>query len=511
MTDWASGYVKETAYTFGYYQELNPLRARIGLLNSGFHAPMFGTACELGFGQGLSTNFHAAASSTEWYGTDFIPTQANFAQELARVSGSGAQLFDQSFEEFCMRKDLPDFNFIALHGIWSWISHENRQLITNFVRRKLKVGGVLYVSYNTFPGWATFAPMRHLMTQHAEVIGSQGAGIINNVSCAVEFATSLMNVQPQYLRANPLVADRLKEMKDKDSHYLAHEYFNKDWEPMHFATLTEWLESAKLNFTGSAHLLDHFDSINMTSDQQEFMKQIPETKLRESVRDFMVNQQFRRDYWVKGPRRISPLERYEALLENRFVLQKRREDLELKLEGGQGKIELSEAIYSPVLDALAGSKVVSIQELVNSLKPKNIQFDHIVETLMILAGMGIVAPAQDDKSIEDNRVKTDLTNDYLVKRARSSKEVSFLVSPVTGGGIHADRFAQLFIECAKQRIEEPQKIALATWEVLKLQGQKMVVEGKTLDSEQENIIALTKLSKLFVDNQLPIYKKLDIV
>jgi len=44
---------------------------------------------------------------------------------------------------------LPDFDYIGLHGIWSWISDENRQVIVDFIRKKLKVGGVLYISYNT--------------------------------------------------------------------------------------------------------------------------------------------------------------------------------------------------------------------------------------------------------------------------------------------------------------------------------------------------------------------------
>ena len=70
------------------------------------------------------------------------------------ASGAAAKLFDQAFAEFCARPDLPDFDFIGLHGIWSWISDENRAVIVDFIRRKLKVGGVLYISYNTQPGWA---------------------------------------------------------------------------------------------------------------------------------------------------------------------------------------------------------------------------------------------------------------------------------------------------------------------------------------------------------------------
>jgi SAM-dependent methyltransferase len=66
-------------------------------------------------------------------------------------------LFDESFAEFASR-DLPEFDYIGLHGIWSWISDENRAVIVDFIRRKLKVGGVLYISYNTLPGWAPLPP-----------------------------------------------------------------------------------------------------------------------------------------------------------------------------------------------------------------------------------------------------------------------------------------------------------------------------------------------------------------
>jgi hypothetical protein len=56
MTDWTAGYIADIGYTFGYYPELDPLRARLALLDAGLVAPTFRTACELGFGQGLSAN-----------------------------------------------------------------------------------------------------------------------------------------------------------------------------------------------------------------------------------------------------------------------------------------------------------------------------------------------------------------------------------------------------------------------------------------------------------------------
>src|SRR5690606_17751556 len=141
-------------------------------------------------------------------------------------SGSDAKLYDEAFEEFCNRPDLPDFDFIGLHGIWSWISDKNRSLIVDFIKRKLKVGGVVFISYNTLPGWAAFAPMRHLLTQHAESLSAGGQGIISRIDNALQFTDRLLATNPLFARANPLIAERLKKLKDQNKHYLAHEYFN---------------------------------------------------------------------------------------------------------------------------------------------------------------------------------------------------------------------------------------------------------------------------------------------
>src|ERR1700761_572213 len=174
MSDWTEGYVADMGYTYGYHPELNPVRVPLAFLHSGLAPPAVATACELGFGQGLSANLHAAASMTQWYGTDFIPSQAALARELAAVSGAAASFFDESFAEFCARTDLPDFDFIGLHGVWSWISDANRAVIVDFLRRKLKVGGVAYLGYNVQPGHASTVPLREILCGHVERMGASG-------------------------------------------------------------------------------------------------------------------------------------------------------------------------------------------------------------------------------------------------------------------------------------------------------------------------------------------------
>ncbi|KJS40060.1 MAG: methyltransferase [Rhodospirillaceae bacterium BRH_c57] len=510
MTDWTAGYVADIGYTFGYYTELNPLRLKLAFLNAGLVCPEVGTACELGFGQGMSVNLHAAASITQWRGTDFNPSQAAFAQELAAVAGSDARLYDEAFADFAARDDLPDFDYIGLHGIWSWISDDNRAVLADFIRRKLKVGGVLYISYNTLPGWAPFAPMRHLMTEHAEVIGAEGHGIVNRVNGALDFADKLLATNPLYARANPQVAGRIAKIKDQNRQYLAHEYFNRDWHPMHFATMADWLAPAKLTFACSAHPMDHIDAVNLTADQQAFLAEIPDAMFRQSVRDFMVNQQFRRDYWVKGPRRLSALDQAEALRAQRVILIVHRPDVSLKVSGALGEADMSEAVYGPILNFLADHKPRTLGQIEQAVKDQSVSFAQVLQAALVLVGAGHLAAVQDDAVIGKARKTTDKINAHLIRKARGSSDINYLASPVTGGGIMVARVPQLFLLALGQGKKQPTEWVQVVWQTLAGQGQGIIKGGKALETPEENLAELTAQATAFAEKQLPILKALHI-
>jgi SAM-dependent methyltransferase len=511
MTHWNSGYMAEIDYTFGYYFELNPLKVKLAFLNAGLVAPSSGAACELGFGQGLSANIHAAASVTQWFGTDFNPSQAGFAQEMASISGSAAALYEQSFAEFCGRSDLPDFDYIALHGIWSWISDENRSTIIDFVRRKLKAGGVLYISYNTLPGWAAFAPMRHLLSEHAETIGADGQGIISRVRNALEFSEKLLAVNPAFARANPQIAERLKSIKGQDQTYLAHEYFNREWEPMHFSTMAKWLTGAKLNFACSANFLDHFDFLNLTNEQQAFLGEITDPMFRETTRDFIVNQQFRRDYWVKGARKLSASERAEQCRDLKMVLVTPRVEVPTKVSAVLGEASLNEAVYSPILDLLADHRPQSVREIEEALTNKGIGLPHIVQAITILAGAGHLTMAQDAAIAAQVKKQTDQLNRYFMRKARGTNDIGYLASPVTGGGVSVNRFQQLFLLAGTEGMESPDEWAKYAWQILSAENQRVLKDGKALESAEQNLAELVRQASEFAEKRLNLLRCLQVI
>lgn len=508
-TDWTDGYHADIGYTYGYYSELNPLRVRLMFLNAGLERPDIGTACELGFGQGLTVNIHAAASPTQWYGTDFNPSQAGFAQGLTRVADSGARLFDDSFGQLAARNDLPDFDYIGLHGIWSWISDDNRKILVDFIARKLKVGGVLYISYNTLPGWSRYAPLRHLFTQHAHVVSSQNQGILSRVHDSLAFTNRLMQADPLFARANPQTEAWLKELEKKDPAYLAHEYFNRDWEPMYFSTMATWLDAAKLQFACSCNYEDHFDHISLSQAQREILAEVKDPVLREDVRDFILNRQFRRDYWVKGARAVPKQDVTDALRAESVVLAAPRRAVSLTVGGPIGTITMRDDVCNPILDQLADHSPKTLRELEMNLEPNGISLRQIRETVLLLAGSGYVTGAQNAPTTAQARPHTDALNAHLMHLAHSGDQIRFLASPVTGGGLPLNFIEQLFLEAHREG-EDLSGWVDRAWSVMNALQRTLLKDDKPLTGEDANRAELKRLADQFRTDKLPMLQALQM-
>ena len=179
MTDGTHGYIAEIDYTYGFYRELSPALLNYALLLRGYEPPSLDAGfryCELGFGQGVSANLLAATHPQgRFEGTDFNPRHASGAAGLSAAAGlQNTTWHDDSFEQF-LDRDTEPFDYISLHGIWSWVSPQNRHFLVEILRRKLRPGGVAYISYNCTPGWNPMIPLRDLLTRHVQNQSPEGA------------------------------------------------------------------------------------------------------------------------------------------------------------------------------------------------------------------------------------------------------------------------------------------------------------------------------------------------
>jgi hypothetical protein len=513
--DWTSGYVAEIDYTHGYYRELAPGLIDFALLAAGYEPPdRTGMKyLELGYGQGLSANIHAAATPGAFWGTDFNPAHAANARRLAQISGADAHFYDDSFAELAERDDLPEFDYIALHGVWSWVSDENRRNIVEIIRRRLKVGGAVYMSYNTLPGWAVAMPLRHMMTLHAETAGSDAQGVVGRIEASIAFGGKLAELGARYFGANPTAKGRLDAIAGQNRHYVAHEYFNRDWAPMYFSDAHDWLSGAKLGYACAAGPLEQLDGFNLTAPQREVLNDIPYTVLRETVRDYLLNQQFRRDLYARGARRLSALERRERMKELSITLAVNNAAETMEVDSGLGKVQLKRDIYEPVIEALeAGERTPKmIGDLLDDPKLAALPPGALLESLSVLVGAGRAHPAQSEAEIAAAEPRCRKLNDYLIERARISNDVSCLASPVIGAGVNVGRFDQMFLGARAKGLKKPSDWAADAWNTLAQQNQSIIKDGEVLKTAEANLEELNSQAKDLSGPRLSVLRRLKVV
>lgn len=506
---WTDGYVSDIDYTFGYYGELAPLQLRFALAAAGRHAPTriaAPTYLELGYGQGTSLAMHAATNPGTYWGTDFLPSQAAHAQQLVTATGADTNVLEASFGELAARIDLPQFDAIVLHGIWSWISDENRAYITEIARKALKPGGVVYVSYNTMPGWAAAGPVQHLMSQYAGRVAF-GSSVMRAQN-ALSFTKKLAAADAAYFRNNTRVDRLLAELDKKDATYVAHEYLNADWHPMPFADTAAVLTDAKLGFAADATLIEQIDMFNIAEDGRKLLASLPDPIFTQTVRDYMLNRQFRRDIFTKGVRVLSKGERAAVLDAMSFTLLKEPNARARSVQTVRGEIRLEQSAYDGVCEALDDTGVATLAQLLDHKALAGEDADVVRQAVQVLCGTRTVAPTHDDATTEAVTGSARALNADLCLRAELGHQVFGLAAPRIGGAIHSSRLEQLYLR-AITRDEKDTPDWIAT--LLQGQGHSMVVEDKPLTTRDDMRMHIREQHAKWTTERRPLLQRLGVI
>jgi len=506
--DWTEGYVAEIEYTSGFYQELAPNLLSFAALVAGYQAPPIDrpfTCFELGCGKGISANLIAAANPAgRFYANDFNPAHIVFARGLAADARlENVTFLEKSFAELG-GEELPDFDYITLHGVYSWVSAENRRAIVDFIRRKLKPGGLVYISYNCLPGWSAFAPLRELMMQYA---ARQTGPLPQRIKSSLAFAQGLGKAKAKFFAANPAAGPRLDRMVGQATNYLAHEYFNKDWTLLYHADVAADMTAAKLTYAGSATIIEQFDDLIAKPEALALYKDINDRVLRETVKDFVLNQQFRRDIYVRGAPKLDVRAQIAAAMKTRLVLRVPRAQCGETVKVPVGSVNLAPA-YMKMLDFLADGPQPLRDILAKAEITKFSDATQTIRSAALLTAVGYVAPALPEDAEKAARKPTRQLNDAIINRTMRGDDINYFASPVTGSGVAADGAERLFVAAERQNRKDPEEFA---WQNLSKRGQALAKEGKALKTPEENKAELARLAKNFAGKKLPVFKSFGIV
>lgn len=505
------GYYDEQEYTSGYYHELGPAHLQFCALVAGLEAPPVRplTYLELGMGQGVSLVVHAAANDGAFWGVDLHPAHVTNARVLADAVGAEVHLVEQTFADFAARDDLPAFDVITLHGVWSWVSQANRRVIVDLIRDRLAPGGLVYLSYNCQPGWASRAPVRHLLKLGRSASDAKTAD--DGIEAALAFAEDVAAADGRFFADTRPAASHLASLRKANAQYVGHEYLGDHWHVPYFADVAEALSGADLSFASSARLLDRITALHLKPAAAALLDRQKDPVLKEAVRDYLVNQQFRPDVFARGARPLSQAEQIARFDAQAFVLICGLDEIDFTLTGAAGEMMLPEDVYRPLALALAAEnfRPRTPIELMTSPGMAGIRRSDVVTALINLVGMGVVRPAQRFEPAV--RTRCDAFNRIVLERAVTGPHLKHLASPVTGGGVLTPRSAQLFLRAWLAGDRSTAAIARSVWTVFQTTNERAARKGETLTTEKDNLDVLGEMAERFLDQTVPLYRALGIL
>jgi SAM-dependent methyltransferase len=117
------------------------------------------------------------------------------------------------------------FDYIVAHGVFSWVPHDVRDALFELCAQYLRRGGLLYLNYNTRPGWNVRGMVREfLLAQTAGTTDLRGrAQLAQDVSAKI--ISSLAQHEQPY---SQLLANEFRFVCENHVSYVAHEYLAGD-------------------------------------------------------------------------------------------------------------------------------------------------------------------------------------------------------------------------------------------------------------------------------------------
>jgi SAM-dependent methyltransferase len=293
-------YVTDVPYVRAFEPDLSPLRLRLVAALNGLAPPPAADFdyCELGSAHGDTTATLAAAyPRARFVGVDINSDHIASSKKLAaRGDLANIRFLLDDFEDL-VRADIPAFDFITAHGVLSWISPKKRAALVAFAAAKLKPGGLLLVTYNALPGWAPVEPLRQLIAGRAALVEGDS---LARAKEGVSFARRMSELGAEYFSANPATREMLEKMAKLGLAYVAHEYLHAHWCPMYFAQVASEMAAGGLHFVGQLPLYLNYRDLAVPERLAPVFAGVADRVTFESLKDFALNEYFRRDVFVKG-------------------------------------------------------------------------------------------------------------------------------------------------------------------------------------------------------------------
>lgn len=390
------------------------------------------TYLDLGCGDGFTAILLAAMHpEARFIGIDISPGHIAAGRRLAAESGLGnVALIEGDFQNW-RSLDLPECDYIALHGVYTWIGDAGRAAVIDIARHVLRPGGLLYCGYNALPGWAAIVPLRHYFLAHTQAMQGDTTA---KVAATLRHLAELKAKGAEFFRKHPTAAGFLDDMLKVDPSYLVHEIFPPEWSPLDFSTVLHQMRSAGLDFAGSADLAQNARRLAVRPEFLPHFLKESDFERRELYRDYVNNTFFRRDIYYR-PRAEESRLPFETLATRPFGTKVPVRELSRLLTLPWGRIPIDDERFNALRVAFRGG-TRTLEEIAADPGLARWSGAELVESVQILTFGLEVAPflrSAETPAAEPEEWTVPLAlNRALLAEPRGPEPFAYLASPSAG-------------------------------------------------------------------------------
>jgi SAM-dependent methyltransferase len=124
---------------------------------------------------------------------------------------------------------LGRFDYIIVHGVYSWVPEPVRQGILRLIREALKPEGLAFVSYNALPGCHLRLMLREMILRHLDGV----EGFEARLAATREFLTFYVANAPDDDQTTTAIKNHCQSMLDRDPRVLFHDELGPVYQPLY--------------------------------------------------------------------------------------------------------------------------------------------------------------------------------------------------------------------------------------------------------------------------------------
>ncbi len=239
--------------------------------------------------------------TTTFTGIDLSPTQVKHGNELIESMGlKNITLLEKDIMD--IDDSFGTFDYIIVHGIWSWVPDVVKDKILNICSRNLSDRGIAYVSYNTYPGWKRLEQLRDIMLyseKHAPSDSLQERTIYTkNV---LKLISETMKLDERSQQISDYKIKNINRVLQSNDYYVGHEYLEAINDPVYVSEFIERAQEQGCAYIGDETLNRSFITWLDSNVENNIRTLARDSYIdKEQYYDYVYDTQFRMALLTKG-------------------------------------------------------------------------------------------------------------------------------------------------------------------------------------------------------------------